>query len=115
MKARIMYIERKDDGVNSPGRIGRVTFSKSGRSLYYRGQQFRPLRGSFKANYFDVESHVEYWISGCKKRGGDRLYPGSIEIDPDVREEYWKEIRALPEKTTQPAIKCPGKYGGKGK
>ncbi len=114
MKTRIMYIERKDDGINGPGKIGRVSFSKSGRSLYYRGHHFHPLRGGFKANYFDVESHVEYWISGCKKRGGDRLYPGLIEIDPDVREEYWKDIRALPQKIDQTSIKCTGKYGGKG-
>jgi hypothetical protein len=38
MKTRIMYIEQKDDGINGPARIGRVTFSKSGRSLYYRSQ-----------------------------------------------------------------------------
>jgi len=38
MKTRIMYIERKDDGINGPARIGRVSFSKSRRSLYYRGQ-----------------------------------------------------------------------------
>lgn len=115
MKTRIMYIEQKDDGINGPARIGRVTFSKSGRSLYYRSQHFHALRGGFKANYIDVESRVEYWIRGCKKRGGDRLYPGLIEIDPDVREEYWREIRALPQKTDQASIKCPGKYGGKGK
>jgi hypothetical protein len=115
MKTRIMYIERKDDGINGPARIGRVAFSKSGRSLYYRGQHLRTLRGGFKANYIDAETRVEYWISGCKKRGDDRLYPGLIEIDPDVREEYWKQIRALPEKIDQASIKCPGKYGGKGK
>lgn len=115
MKTRIMYIERKDDGVNGPARIGRVTFSKSGRSLYYRGRRFQALHGGFKANYFDAESGVDYWISGCKKRGGDRLYPGLVEIDPDVREEYWKEIRALPQNIDQPTIKCTGKYGGKAK
>src|SRR5260370_30971294 len=58
----------------------------------------------FKANYFDVEFSAEYWISGCKKGGHDRLYPGLIEIDPDVREEYWKEIRALPQKIDQASI-----------
>jgi|SRR5882762_6466895 len=113
MKTRIMYIEQKADGVNGPARIGQVTFSKSGRSLYYRGRRFQALDGGFKANYFDVESRAEYWISGCKKRGRDRLYPGLIEIDPDVREEYWKEIRALPQNIDQPTIKCSGKYGGK--
>jgi hypothetical protein len=35
MKRRIMYIEAKPDGVSGPARIGRVKFSKTGRSLYY--------------------------------------------------------------------------------
>jgi hypothetical protein len=115
MKTRIMYIKRKDDGVNGPARIGRVTFSKSGRSLYYRGRRFQAFCGGFKANYFDAESRAEYWISGCKKQGGDRLYPGTIEIDRDVREKYWEEIRALPQELDQTTIKCTGKHGGKAK
>ena len=40
---------------------------------------------------------AEFWISGCKKRGGDRLYGGVIEIDEDVREEYWVSIRGMPQ------------------
>lgn len=50
----------------------------------------------FKANHFDCESGEEYWISGCKRRGEDRLYPGTIDIDEDVREQYWTEIRGSP-------------------
>jgi hypothetical protein len=43
-----------------------------------------------------VETGEDYWISGPKRRGGDALYGGSapIEIDEDVREEYWRDIRA---------------------
>lgn len=33
----------------------------------------------------------------CKKNGNDTLYPGTIEIDDDAREEYWLEIRKQPE------------------
>ena len=81
MNSRIMYIERKGDGISGPARIGRVTFSKSGRSLYYQGRRFQTLSGSgFKANYFDCESGEHYWFSGCKKRGGDRLYAGTIPM-----------------------------------
>ena len=59
MKTRIMYIEKKTDGINGPGRIGRVTFSKSGKSVYYRGRQLETLAvQGFKANYFDVETNV---------------------------------------------------------
>jgi hypothetical protein len=116
MKPKIMYIERKGDDVNGPARIGRVTFSKSGKSLYYQGLRFQTPSGrGFKANYFEYESGEHYWISGCKRKGGDRLYPGSIEIDSDIREEYWTEVRQLPEKKNQRVIRCLGKYGGKGK
>ena len=110
-KTRVMYIEQKGDGISGPARIGRVTFSKSGKSLYYRDRQFQSLDGQgFKANYFDCETGEEYWISGCKRRGGDRLYAGTIEIDDDVREEYWSEIRGLPDRKHQKLIRCAGKY-----
>jgi hypothetical protein len=45
MKSRIMYIERKADGLIGPARIGRVTFSQTGKTIYYRGQEFRSLKG----------------------------------------------------------------------
>jgi len=109
-----MYIELKEDGITGPGRIGRVSFSKTGRSLYYGGRRFESLSGQgFKSNYFDVQSGDAYWISGCKAKGRDRLYPGAIEIDDEVREEYWTEIRKQPERKLQRTICCPGKYGGK--
>lgn len=95
-KTRIMYIEDKSDGLDGPARIGRVTFSKSGRSIHYDGRTFQSLDGSgFKANYFDVETGDHFWISGPRKDGADRLYGGSkpVEIDADVEREYWYEIR----------------------
>lgn len=100
-KTRIMYIEDKSDGLNGPARIGRVTMSKSGRSLHYGGRTFQSLGGQgFKANYIDVDNGDHFWISGPRKDGRDRLYDGSskpVEIDADVSDEYWREIRgALP-------------------
>lgn len=92
-----MYIERKAGELEGVARIGRVTYSKSGRSLRYAGMEFIPVQG-FKSNYLETEAGHEYWISGPKKRGGDRLYgTGLVEIDDDVREEYWTEIRNQPE------------------
>ena len=106
-----MYIEHKVDGVEGPGRIGRVTFSKSGKSVYYQGRRFETMAGQgFEANFFEVETGAEYWISGCKKNGGDRLFSGTIEIDDDVREEYWTEIREMPDCKDQRTIRCTGKY-----
>ena len=106
---RIMYIENKSaqppgqSGIRGPARIGRVSFSKTGKSLYYDGKTFQSLKGSgWKANYFDVDTHEHYWISGPKKNGADGLYgPRPTPIDDDVREEYWTVIRKLPEKKHQ--------------
>jgi hypothetical protein len=101
---RIMYIERKSGGLVGPARIGRVSFSKTGRTLYYRGQTFQSLKGAgFKSNFYCVETGEDYWISGPKRRGGDALYGGStpIEIDDDVREEYWRDIRRQPQRVRE--------------
>jgi len=91
-----MYIERKAGSLVCSARIGRVTYSKTLATIYYRGKQFRSLGGAgFKANYYDVETREEYWISGPRKDGQDALYATNIlpEVDEDVREEYWSRIR----------------------
>ena len=96
MKPRIMYIEDKSGGLIGPARIGRVTFSKTGKTIYYRGRTFQSLKGrGFKANFYEVETGVEFWISGPHKDGADTLYGGAqpVEIDEDVRDEYWRDIR----------------------
>jgi hypothetical protein len=98
-RSRIMYIEYKGDGLVGPARIGRVTYSKTGSTLHYGGKAFQSLKGSgFKANYFDVATGEQYWISGPRKDGADALYATNVstEIDEDVREEYWSVIRKKP-------------------
>lgn len=100
MQTRIMYIERKAGELTGEARIGRVAFSKTGKTLAYRDLNFQSLKGSgFKSNYVELESGEEYWISGCKKDGSDRLYGERvpISIDDDVRAEYWRDIRGLPD------------------
>lgn len=91
-----MYIEDKSEGLTGLARIGRVSFSKTGRTLYYAGRRFRSLKGSgCKANYYDVDNGDHFWMSGPRKDGADRLYgePVPVQIDDDVRAEYWTEIR----------------------
>ena len=99
MKSRVMYIESKAGGLTGPARIGRVTFSKSGATLYYAGRAFQSLKGSgFKSNYFELETGDAYWISGPRKDGQDSLYPTHVApvVDADVHDEYWRQIRGLP-------------------
>jgi len=112
-KTRIMYVENKGGeiverrgqqvpsagGLTGPGRIGRVTFSKTGKSMYYDGKTFHRAEG-FKSNYVCEQTGESYWISGPKRRGGDALYATNIatKIDENVREEYWTKIRNCPER-----------------
>jgi hypothetical protein len=90
-RSRIMYIESKSEGLEGPAVIGRVYFSKSGKTLYYKGLKFQSLKGTgFKANYFEMETGDHYWISGPRKDQNDRLYGGNrgVSVDPEVRDEY---------------------------
>ena len=90
-RSRIMYIESKTEGLEGPAVIGRVYYSKSGKTLYYKGLTFQSLKGAgFKANYFEIENGDQYWISGPHKDQNDRLYGGNrdVHIDEDVRTEY---------------------------
>ncbi len=104
MKTRIMYIERKQDGLVGKARIGRVRFSKTGATLYYGGHVFQSLKGNgFKANYYDLNTGEQFWISGPKKSGSNQLYgkAGATFIDAEVREEFWTLIRNQPERKAE--------------
>jgi hypothetical protein len=89
---RVMYIENKSGpigGVN--GRIGWVSFSRSGRSVYYRDLVLTRLRGGgISGNYFDQATSEEYWVSGIKQRGTNAHWAEAIkvEVDPDAEDEY---------------------------
>lgn len=92
-----MYVEMKtgfnDDG---PAWIGRVRFSKTGRTVYYRGRTLaRKPSGGGPGNHYDVDTGEEFWISGVKKNGEDRHWAGKgpVEIDDDARDEYERLMR----------------------
>lgn len=91
LSRRLMYVENKDgliDGVHA--RIGWVSFSKTGRTVYYRGRTLQKGSG-VRGNFFDVDSREEFWISGVKKCGSNAhpAEPGvRIEIDADAVDEY---------------------------
>ena len=98
-----MFIELKthagghDD--NGPAWISRVTFSKTGKMIYWRDKKLQ-RSAQVCGNHIDLETGDAYWVSGPKKNGQDR-YPWAgekIRIDPDVREEYWMQIRNQPER-----------------
>ncbi len=69
VKSRIMYVELKTGfNDNGPAWIGRVAFSKTGRTIYYRGKSLRRIPGGgVSGNYRDIATGEEYWISGVKR------------------------------------------------
>lgn len=90
-RTRMMYVELKSGyGDNGPAWIGRVTFSKSGRSIFYRGRELIRIKGGVAGNYMDVQTREEFWISGVKRNGSNRNRAGAgpVQIDDDVRAEY---------------------------
>lgn len=114
-RSAIMYIEEKTD-ITGPARIGRVTFSRTRGTLYYRDQRFQSLKGDgFLANYYDVETDDEYWISNCRRDGCDALYPGVVQIDEDAREEYWLKIREQPDMVNKSSFRSEGKHTKRGR
>lgn len=110
-KYRIMYIEPKAGIAALNANIGKITFSKSGKSLYCKDLELQSLSGrGYKANYAD-QYGCHFWISGCRKDGNDGLYHISVHVDEDIRAEYWRDIRDLPDRMTQDSFSSRGKHG----
>ena len=57
-----------------------------------------------------MKTGEEYWISGCRKDGRDALFNTDVEIDGNALEEYWINIRGMPEKLEKNKFRAPGKY-----
>jgi hypothetical protein len=97
-----MYIELTGEGHRIEwARIGRVSFSKTGKTLYYNGFS---LAGMGRAWCRDVESGDPYGIQAARQDGRDRggkNKRGSfrVQIDDDVRQKYWSEIRRRPNRS----------------
>ena len=96
LKAEIKYIELKS-GFSDNGNawIGLVSFSKSGKTIYFNGKAFQSLNGmGINGNYFDLESGDEYWISGVKKDMTDRhkFGGGKIYVEKRILREYLQII-----------------------
>jgi hypothetical protein len=54
-------------------------------------------------------------LAGPRKDGQDTLYPGVVEVDEDVREEYWLQIRERPDLVHEKSFRSIGKYTKRGR
>jgi len=99
MKDRLVYVELKSGhSDNGPAWIGMAGSSKTGATIYSNGKAFKSLKGSgIGANFFDIETGDEYWISGIKKNNQDRHRAGSgkVAIDRAVVSNYLAETGLL--------------------
>lgn len=101
---QIMYIAAIGDLGSETlwARIGRVHFSKTGRTLYYDGRELKGGHGTFHdvktGEYFHIQRvrHDGMDRSEGRKRGSFR-----VMIDDDVREEYWREVRGEPNRRNE--------------
>ncbi len=92
LNRRVMYIENKNDG---EARVGWVTFSKTGRTVYYKDKVLKHLkRGGISGNHYCEETNDEYWISGVKKDMSDRhkFGGGKIFVEKRILEDYLQII-----------------------
>ncbi len=96
MKPELKYVELKTGfSDNGPAWVGMVDFSKSKQTVYFNGKALKNLNGKgTSGNYFDVETGEEYWVSGIKKDGTNRLSTGigKIMIDRKCTALYLKKV-----------------------
>ena len=89
---RLMFIENKKGGIDGyNARVGWVTFSKTGRTIYYRGRKLSRIKGGgTRGNYSCEGTGHQYWVSGVKKQGTNLRHAGasSFHVDTDAVEEY---------------------------
>ena len=96
MKTELKYIELKSGfSHDGPAWIGLVSFSKSGKTLYFDGKAFQRIGSDrMSGNYYEIQSGDEYWISGVKKNQSDRhVYGnGKIYVEKRALADYLKII-----------------------
>jgi len=102
---RVMYIEDKSAGLEGAGPIGWVEITRTGRSYRYNGKLYKRCAG-YKTNCIEEGTDRDFWVSGPKKNGRDRLYGGIVEIDDDANKEYWINVRKMPEMVGARSYRC---------
>ncbi len=96
-----MYLQLKTghDTDRGPAWIARVRFSKTWNTAYVHGRTLRRAAGMFDANFYDVDTLEEFWLSGPKRDQTDGRYSSARPtVDEDVKQDYEAFLsgRALP-------------------
>ncbi|MFI1472217.1 hypothetical protein [Streptomyces wuyuanensis] len=99
MPRRLMFVQLKTgyDTDRGPSWIGWVDFSKTWGTAYFRGRTLRRSGGMLDANFYDVQTNEEFWVSGPKRDHTDTRYgPSTPEIEPEAVESYHAFLEGTP-------------------
>ncbi len=91
MVDRLMFVQLKTgyDIDRGPCWISTVRFNRSWKTAYWHGKALRRWPGMYDANFYDVETNEQYWISGPHRDGADTRYSRVQPIiDEDTRSAY---------------------------
>lgn len=106
MPDRVMFVQLKTGHNTDKGHawISVVSFNRSWKTARWHGKTLHRWTGMFDANFYDMETEEEYWISGPHRDGRDTRY-SSIKptIDDDARDAYEAFLNGAP---------LPGREGG---
>ena len=94
-----MFVQLKTgyDLDRGPSWIGWVDFNRSWKTARYRGRTLRRWPGMWDANFYDVNTNEEFWLSGPKRDRTDTRYgPATTLVDEDAREAYEAFLRGAP-------------------
>lgn len=91
MADRIMFVQLKTgyDTDLGPAWISVVRFNRTRKTAYWHSKTLRRQPGMFDANFVDVDSREQYWISGPHRDRADTRYSNvTPTIDDDARIPY---------------------------
>lgn len=72
-----------------PAWVSWVRFTRTWKTAYWHDRTLRRAGGMFDANFYDVDTDEEYWLSGPRRDRGDTRYSNvRPQVDDDVREVY---------------------------
>jgi len=97
--ARVMFVQLKTghDIDKGPAWISVVHFNRTWKTATWHGKTLRRWPGMFDANFYDVETNEEYWISGPRRDQRDTRY-SSVRptVDDDARAAYEAFLDGVP-------------------
>lgn len=94
-----MFVQLKSghDIDKGPAWISWVRFNRSWKTAYWHGRTLRRWPGMFDANFYDVETREQFWLSGPHRDRGDTRYSAVVPtVDDDVRDVYEAFLAGAP-------------------